>query len=343
MATVTNPAARHRRLRVQGWSARLRLDRLAGLYVWLILIAFFAFAAPNSFPTTLTLKTTLADNSVTGLLALGALVPFAAGLIDLSFAGIAGLSLVAVTWLSIHTGLPGPAIAVIAILSGSACGLGSGLFITRLGVNSLVVTLGVSTVALGLSELVSAGNTLTAQWSTSFQNIGQGYVWVFPLPALYLLVVAIAVYYVIEHTPIGRRVLATGSNPSAARLAGLRTARIHTLSLVVSGAVAGLVGIVLATQIGVATTETGPGFLLPAVAALFLGETQIRARVNVWGTVLAVFLIGTGIKGLELMGAAPWVNDFFNGAVLLLAVGVAARARKHANNQPPPQSEERNQ
>jgi ribose transport system permease protein len=309
---------------------RLRLDRLSGLYALAILIAFFSITASGTFPTTLTFKTTLADNSVTGLLALGALLPFAAGLIDLSFANVAGLAMIVATWLSIHTGIPGPAIAVIVVAGGAAMGSLSGFFITRLGVNSLVATLGVSTVALGLAELVSSENTLTAHFSSGFSNLGQGYVWVIPLPALYLLALALGMYYLLEHTAPGRRILATGSNRAAARLAGLRVNRIRVVSLAVSGGIAGFAGIVLATQIGVATTDTGPGYLLPAIAALFLGETQIRARVNVWGTLLAVLLIGTGIKGLELLGAAPWVNDFFDGAVLLVAVGIAARARGRA-------------
>jgi ribose transport system permease protein len=206
--------------------------------------------------------------------------------------------------------------------------LASGLFVTRLGVNSLVTTLGVSTVCLGLAELISGGNTLIAQWAQSFQNLGQGYVGPFPAVALYVGVLATVMYVVIEHAPVGRRVLATGSNLAAARLAGLRVRRIQTSSLIVSGAVAGLAGVLLSAKIGAATTETGPGYLLQAIAALFLGETQIRSRVNVWGTVLAVFLIGTGVKGLQLLGAAPWVNDFFNGCVLLLAVGLAARGRR---------------
>jgi ribose transport system permease protein len=197
-------------------------------------------------------------------------------------------------------------------------------------VNSLVTTLGVSTVCLGLAELISGGNTLTAQWAQSFQNLGQGYVGPFPAVALYVGVLATVMYVVLEHTPVGRRLLATGSNLSAARLAGLRVRRIQTASLVFSGAVAGLAGVLLSAKIGAATTETGPGYLLAAIAALFLGETQIRSRVNVWGTVLAVYLIGTGVKGLQLLGAAPWVNDFFNGCVLLLAVGLAARGRKAA-------------
>jgi ribose transport system permease protein len=213
------------------------------------------------------------------------------------------------------------------VTGGASVGLLTGLFVTRLGVNSLVATLGVSTVALGLARLVTGGNTLSGDWSGSFQELGQGYLWVIPLPAVYVFGLAVALYYVLEHTTAGRRILAVGGNPSASRLAGLRVHRIQTTTLVVSGAVASVAGVVLAAKIGSATTETGPGFLRAAIAALFLGETQLRSRVNVWGTVIAVFLIGTGIKGLQLLGAAPWVNDFFNGAVLLLAVGVAARAR----------------
>jgi ribose transport system permease protein len=335
MAERTQAARRTSRLRPLGGGSaslgRLRLDRFSGIYALAILVAIFSIAAPATFPTTLTLKTTLADNSVTGLLALGALVPFAAGLIDLSFANVAGLSMIVATWLSIHTGMSGPEIGLTVVAGGAAIGALSGLFITQLGVNSLVATLGVSTVALGLAELVSSENTLTAHFSSSFSDLGQNYVWIFPLPALFLLALAIVLYYVLEHTAPGRRILATGSNHAAARLAGLRVNRIRVGSLAVSGGIAGFAGIVLATQIGVATTDTGPGYLLPAIAALFLGETQIRARVNVWGTVLAVVLIGTGIKGLELLGAAPWVDDFFNGAVLLFAVGVAARARRQPN------------
>ena len=308
-------------------TARLRVDRFSGIYVWILLIAFFSLTAPDTFPTTLTVKTILGDNSVTGLLALGALLAFASGLIDLSFANIAGLSLAVSTWLSIHTGIPAVPIVAIVVLGGAVVGALSGIFITRFGVNSLVTTLAVSSVALGLAGLVTAGNTLTGQWSSSFHEFGQGYVWVIPLPALYLLALALVLYYVLEHTGPGRRVLAVGSNSEAARLAGVRVARIQVGALMVSGAVAGFTGALLAAKVGVATTQTGPGYLLAAVAALFLGETQVRSRVNVWGTVIAVFLIGTGIKGLQLLGADPWVNEFFNGTVLLLAVGLAARSR----------------
>jgi ribose transport system permease protein len=319
---IASPGPRRRLLE------RTHVDSLSGLYAWLVLIAVFAVIEPSTFLTVLTLRTTLADYSVTGLLALGALVPFAAGLIDLSFASVAGLGMLVGTWLSIHTGLSGSVITLIVVCCGAVIGLFSGLFVTRLRVNSLVTTLAVSTVALGLAELVSGGDTLTGNWSAGFQKLGQGYVWVIPVPALFLGALAVVLYFVIEHTTVGRRVLATGSNPAASRLAGLRVARIQVASLMVAGAVGAFAGVILSVQVGVATTETGPAYLLPAIAALFLGETQFKGRVNVCGTVLAVFLIGTGIKGLELLGTAPWVSDFFNGVVLLVAIGVAARARR---------------
>lgn len=323
----TTGVARARRSRFAG----LRLDRFSGIYVWIVIIALFSIIAPDTFPTTLTVKTTLSDNAVTGLLALGTMLAFATGLIDLSFASVAGLSMCVGTWLSIHTGLPPALIAALCVALGLAIGTISGLFITRLGVSSLVTTLGMATVTLGLAEFVTSSNTLTATFPQRFAGLAQDYVWVIPLPALYLLVAGVVFYYLLEHAPVGRRLLATGSNPIAARLAGLRVGRLQVATLAVSGGMAGFAGIVLAAKVGSATSQTGPAFLLPAVAALFLGETQIRSRVNVWGTLLAVFLIGTGIKGLQLIGAKPWVSDFFNGAVLLLAVGVAARARRNAH------------
>jgi ribose transport system permease protein len=308
-------------------AGKLRLQQLSGLYVWIVIIGLFWVAEPDIFPTELTVKTILGDNAIAGLLALGALLAFASGLIDLSFAAVAGLALTSATLMSINTGLPGLLIALVMVVGGGSIGAISGVLITRLGLSSLVTTLAMSTVCLGLAEYVTGGNTLTAQWSTGFQNLGQGYVWIIPYPFLYLLVLAVVLYVVLEHTTAGRRVLATGSNRTAARLAGIRVARVQVLTLCLSGAVAGFAGTVLAAKIGSATSSTGPGYLLAGVAALFLGETQVRNRVNVWGTVLAVLLIGTGIKGLQLMGAQPWVNDFFNGTLLLIAVGLAARTR----------------
>jgi ribose transport system permease protein len=130
---------------------------------------------------------------------------------------------------------------------------------------------------------------------------------------------------VLERTPLGRRIYATGGNIEAAKLAGVRTSVIIVGSLMVCGAVAALGGILLTARLGNADPTVGPSFLLPAFTAAFLGSTQFRrGRFNVWGTVLAVYVLAVGVKGLQLSGAPVWIPDAFNGAALILAVGMAA-------------------
>lgn len=132
----------------------------------------------------------------------------------------------------------------------------------------------------------------------------------------------------LECTPLGRRVYATGSSPEAASLAGVRTSRIVLFALVTSGVVAGLAGLLLASQPSAGDPTVGPGYLLPVIAAVFLGSTQFRGgRFNIWDTVVAAYVLAVGVKGLQLAGLPIWIPDLFNGAALLLAVGLAAWRR----------------
>ena len=142
-------------------------------------------------------------------------------------------------------------------------------------------------------------------------------------------------WYVLERTPVGRRVYATGGNvdamggsSEAAALAGVRISRVILAALVTSGVVAGLAGLLLTSQLSTGDPTVGPGYLLPVIAAVFLGSTQFRGgRFNIWGTVVAAYVLAVGVKGLQLAGLPIWIPDLFNGAALLLAVGLAAWRR----------------
>jgi ribose transport system permease protein len=132
---------------------------------------------------------------------------------------------------------------------------------------------------------------------------------------------------VLEQTPLGRRLHATGANAEAARLAGVPTHRLIWGSLVMSGAMAGLAGVLFSMKTGTFSTSIGPGYLFPAVAAVFFGTSQFSGRPNVWGTVIAYFALAFGIKGLQLV-AGPgtvWIGPVFEGTALVLAVALAAR------------------
>jgi len=144
---------------------------------------------------------------------------------------------------------------------------------------------------------------------------------------IYLLVLAAAVWFVLEHTPAGRYLFAVGGNPEAARLAGLNTDRLVYGSLMASAGVAGVAGVIYAMRVGVYTADVGPGLLFPALAAVFFGASQFSGRPNVWGTLVAYFALAFGVKGLQLtFGPGTfWIQPLFQGAALLIAVALASR------------------
>jgi ribose transport system permease protein len=295
------------------------------------LVFAFTLYLPGLFFTEVTLRTIIGNQAITGFLALGALIPLAAGLIDLQFAAVAGLSLVMTVELSTDGGRSIWTIALISIACAGLAGMASGMLVGFLKLDSLIVTLGMSSVLLGIAIYITESRTVYGTFSPGFTKLGQGTLGPVPNLTVALVGLAAVVWLWLEHTPAGRYTLAVGSNPIAARLAGVSVARTHLLTLTASSVVAGVGGVLLAAQVGNGSTTTGPGYLLPAIAALFLGATQVRERPNVLGTMIAIFLLGTGIKGLQLAGAANWVTPVFNGAVLILAVAATAiRSRKAA-------------
>ena len=163
----------------------------------------------------------------------------------------------------------------------------------------------------------------------SFSNIASNEIFGIALPVYMMLVVAVVVWYVLEHTPPGRRTYATGGNPEAARLTGVRTRTILVVSLIMGSAIAGFAGVIVTARSGASAPDVGVGYLLPAFAAAFLGSTQIRnGQFNVWGTVLAVYVLAVGVKGLQLAGAPIWLPDLFNGVALAVAVGASRWRRR---------------
>jgi len=144
---------------------------------------------------------------------------------------------------------------------------------------------------------VSGNQQITTGISSDFVGLGQGTLWNVPLPAVYLVLAALLLY-VTEYRPLGRKLYPTGGNEVAARLIGVRIDRLIILSLLCSGTIAALAGVIFAATIGSGSLTAGPPFLLPAFAALFLGSTQIHnGRVNVLGTLIAVYVPEPGRQG----------------------------------------------
>ncbi len=303
------------------------LRRASGVYVFVGLVVLFAVWVPETFLTTTTLSSVLSQSAVTALVAVGLVVPLVAGVFDISVGYTMGMAAVMVSWLMVKQGW-NPAVAVLATLAiGAVIGLVNGLLVVRFAINAFIATLGTSSILAGLIVFVS-GKQQIVGLPSGFTGLATWSVMGVPAAAVYLVVVALVLWFVLEHMPVGRRLYAAGCGEDAARLAGVRTGRLIVGSFVTSAVVASIAGIVLTARIGAGSPQVGPSYVFPAFAAAFLGATQFKPdRFNVWGTVLAVYLLAVGVRGLNLIGAAFWVTDLFNGLALILAVGLASRHR----------------
>ncbi len=312
------------------WAARLRHGlafRNAGaLYLLAVMIVVFSIWVPSTFLTVGTWRSLLSDQAITCLVAVGLVVPIAAGAIDLAIGTEVGLGAILVARLLVGS-LPIPLAIVLSLLAGAAVGLFSWLMITWARIPSFIATLAVSSLLTAGIAWISSSEQIV-NLPAGFGEIGTGQLLGLTWPFWIMLVVALLLWYVLERTPVGRRIYATGGNPVAASLSGVRVSRILLFALITSGVVAGLAGLLLTSQLSAGDPTVGPGFLLPVLAAVFLGSTQFRGgRFNIWGTVLAAYVLAVGVKGLQLAGLPIWIPDLFNGAALLLAVGLAAWRR----------------
>jgi ribose transport system permease protein len=302
------------------------LDRFSGLYVWAILIVVFSLWVPDLFPTVQNFRIIASSQAVAAIVALGLLIPVACGVFDLSIAGSLAVSETLVVYMQAngHSTLVG---IVCGLAAGLVVGLVNSLVVIKLRVDSFIATLGMSSILLAAVLGLTNGAFLSGPGDTpTFTSFGQDKLWGLPLPVFYMLALGIVLWWLLEYTPIGRYLYGIGGNPQAARLAGVRVDRITTGAFCLSGVVAAFGGVVLAAELGSASSTVGDAYLLPAFSAVFLGATQIRpGRVNVLGTLIAIFLLATGVKGLQLAGAPNYIESLFNGAALIVAVALSAR------------------
>lgn len=301
----------------------LGLRNISALYVFALIFILFAIRIPDTFLATTTWRTLLDNQAITGIAAIALVVPLAAGVFNLAIGLQVGTCSMIVGWLLVNQGMPtGVAVAVTAVV-GVLIGLISGLLIIKANIDSFIATLGVSSLLGALITSISGGEQILGV-PKSFADFGTGQIFGVTYPVIALLVVAVVVWYLLERTPSGRRVYATGGNPEAARLAGVNTSTVILGSLMACGLLAAIAGMLVTSKLANADPTIGPGYLLPAFTAAFLGSTQFRGgRFNVWGTVVSVFVLAAGVKGLQLSGAPVWIPDAFNGAALLVAVAMA--------------------
>lgn len=308
------------------------LERYGGLALLAAIFLFFALTVPDTFLTVDNLVGVLSTQAIAAIVALGLIVPLAAGVFDISIAGMMTVAIVLVTWLFQVTAGSMPVVAAIllTLLAAIVVGGVNGLLVVRLSVDPFVATIGTSTILLGVSQAIANGATITNDIPSSFTSIARStVVGDVPVTVVYALALAGILWYVLEYTPLGRRIYATGADYDAARLAGVPVRRIIAGAFVVSAVCATAAGILYAARLGSGPPNVGASYLLPAFAVAFLGATMIRpGRFNVGGLLVATGILAVGINGLLLSGMTSWVVEVFQGGALLVAVVISQIRRR---------------
>lgn len=310
---------------------RLRdfLFRYGLICVWAAMAIVFTVLAPGRFLTTGNLGNIFGSQAVLLVLTLGLLFALTAGEWDLSVGSTLGLSLTIVGVLNGLLHWPIWLAVLVAILAGPVVGLVNAFFIVVADVPSLIATLGMATLLEGVKYGIS--NLTISGLDETFVSIGQTSVLSVPLPFYIGIGLAFIVWYVFRWRPFGRYMFFVGSNRDVARLSGIRVPLVRTTALVTSAGIAAVAGVILAASLGATGPSIGPDYLLPAFAAAFLGSTTISpGRLNVWGAVVAVYFLITGITGLQLLGAPAYVQQVFYGGILVVAVALSRQAKRRS-------------
>lgn len=304
------------------------LDRFSGLYFWGLFIVIFSIWKPQLFPTLSTVHQIASGQATGAMVGIAVLIPLSAGVFDLSVGAVANFSAVVVVVLQtqLHWGM-WSAIGAAVVIS-VVVGIVNGFFVVVIGINSFIATLAVATILGAMQTIVTGGNQPLPILKPAFVNLAQWDVFGFQIVFVYLIIMAFIAWWMLSHTPVGRYLYAVGDNAEAARLSGIRVGRWSWLSLILSSTICGIAGVFYSSIYG-PDLSFGQTLLLPAFAAAFLGSTQIHpGRFNVWGSMLAVFALATGVTGLQLVTGVQWLSDLFNGIALLAAVGFAVWRQK---------------
>ncbi|MFJ6758621.1 ABC transporter permease [Streptomyces sp. NPDC091273] len=298
---------------------------LLALAVLLFLV--FSLTLPGTFPTRDNVSSILSNQSIPALLALGATIPIAAGKFDLSIGYGLGLAHVLVMQLIVNEGWPWPAACLVVVLGGAAVGALNGVIVEFGQIDSFIATLGTGSIMYAFTGWITDGgrivpgpNGLPADFTGLYDSRFLG----LPLPAFYVLALTAGLWVVLERLPLGRYLYVIGSNPRAAGIIGIPTHRYSVYAFTGSGLVVGFAGVLLAAQQQTGNPSVGLEYLLPAFVGALLGATTIKpGRANVLGTVVAVAVLAIGLAGIGQLGAQFWATPLFNGATLLIAVGLA--------------------
>ncbi|SDC18191.1 MULTISPECIES: ABC transporter permease [unclassified Candidatus Frackibacter] len=294
--------------------------------IGLIVLVIALSLASDYFLTAHNLLNVTRQVSINAILAVGMTFVILTGGIDLSVGSVLALSsAITAGLLASGTGI---FLAILAgILVGTVLGLVNGLMVAKAKMPAFIVTLGMMTIARGLTLIYSDGRPISG-FNEVFRFIGAGYLGPIPMPVVIMVIILVVCYIVLKKIPFGRYVYAIGGNEKASKLSGINTDTVKTSVYMISGFLAAVSGVILAARLNSAQPTAGTSYELDAIAAVVLGGTSLSGgQGGIIGTIIGALIIGVLNNGLNLLNVSSFYQLVAKGAVILIAVFLDRRSQ----------------
>jgi rhamnose transport system permease protein len=299
--------------------------RESGIVVVLAVFVAITAAVQPRFLSATNIQFVLVDTTVFALLALGETMVVISRNVDLSIGSVLGLSAYASANLfGTHPGIPIPVVFLAGLGIGLACGLANGIMVAAGRVPSLVVTLATLYIIRGIDILLFSGKQVVeSTLPNAFLQIPRSTSGGIPDVAIAVaVVIGIGAYYLRTYRS-GRELYAIGSNPEAARLAGIPVGRRVFTAFAISGGIAGVAGVLWAAQYGTIDSSAGTGYELQAISAVVVGGVAIfGGSGSVIGAALGALLLSTITTALYVLGISPFWDQAIWGFLLIVAIAL---------------------
>ncbi|QKD05926.1 ABC transporter permease [Mesorhizobium loti] len=257
-----------------------------------------------------------------GLIAFAMALLIISGEIDLSVAAIIALAST-MMGMAVQAGADTPTLVLIGVVVGLVCGAFNGLLVTRLGLPSIVVTIGTMSLFRGIAFII-LGDQAYKGYPDSFAFFGQGYVWwVVSFELVLFLIAAVVYWFLLHRTSFGRRVFAIGNNPVAAQFSGVRVGRTKFILFCLTGLMSGIASVLITSRLGSTRPSIAQGYELEVITMVVLGGVSILGGAgSIVGVVLAAFIMGLVTFGLGLLNVPGIVMSIFIGLLLIIVIAL---------------------
>ena len=214
-----------------------------------------------------------------------------------------------------------PAALALAILCGAAVGLVNGLLVEKARLNAVIATLGTMYAIRGVAYLLSDGKAIVSGLPPSFMGLGRGFLWFIPIPVAIMAGIYVLFHFVLSRTLLGKYTYAIGGNKETAFLSGVPIRKVMITLYVITGALTGLSGVIMASRLGSGNPQIGQGFEFDVIIAVFLGGVSTSGgEGSLVGTIIGIMIVGVLSNGLNLLGVNPFYQYVIKGVILVVAV-----------------------